>query len=60
MSLSPYLLPGGVFTGLQQGHKHDFSSVTGVFGLFIPMGSSIKYKEIYPRADAEYPVTMVY
>jgi hypothetical protein len=63
VSLSPFFLPGGVFTGFDpanQGKTHDFGSVTGVFGLFIPSGSMTKYKEIYPRAEAEYPIVKVH
>lgn len=57
VSLSPYLLSGGAFTGLPQGTTTKFSSVTGVFGLFSPTADpSAKYKEIYPRTDAEYPI----
>ena len=59
-SLSPYMLPGGVFNGLVTGKTHDFTSVTGVFGLFIPNGTMMKFEEIYPRADAEYPVLTVH
>jgi hypothetical protein len=55
-SLSPYFLPGSVFTGLNQGVKTDFESVAGVFGLFIPTATpGQKYEEIYPRSEAEYP-----
>ena len=58
-SLSPYFLPGGAFTGVvatSMGVKLNFASVTGVFGIFIPTGSMAKFEEIYPRAEAEYPV----
>ena len=61
-SLSPYFMPGGVFTGyaaMNTGSKHDFASVTGVFGIFIPTGSMTKYEEIYPRAESEYPMVML-
>jgi hypothetical protein len=61
VSLSPYLLPTAAFSGLTTGKVHDFTSVTGVFGLFSPTADpSAKYKEIYPRADAEYPVFKVH
>jgi hypothetical protein len=61
VSLSPYFLATGAFTGLVTGKVHDFSSVTGVFGLFSPTADpTAKYKEIYPRADAEYPVMTVH
>jgi hypothetical protein len=57
-SLSPYFMSSGVFTGyvaMNTGAKHDFASVTGVFGIFIPTGSMTKYEEIYPRSEADYP-----
>lgn len=50
VSLSPYFLPGGTFNGLTSGMITKFSSVTGVFGLFVPSGGP-KYLEIYPRSD---------
>ena len=56
-------MPGGVFTGFlaaNQGKTHDFASVTGVFGIFIPTGTMMKYEEIYPRAEAEYPIVKVH
>jgi hypothetical protein len=62
-SLSPYFMSGGVFTGFlaaNQGKTHDFASVTGVFGIFIPTGSMTKYEEIYPRAEAEYPIVKIH
>lgn len=62
-SLSPYFMPGGAFTGFlaaNQGKTHDFGSVTGVFGIFIPTGSMVKYEEIYPRAESEYPIVKVH
>ncbi len=61
-SLSPYFMPGGVFTGFaqaNQGKTHNFTSVTGVFGIFIPMGSPTKYEEIYPRMESEYPIASI-
>ncbi|MFO0755015.1 MAG: hypothetical protein U0359_00870 [Byssovorax sp.] len=63
VSLSPYALPGGVFSfdPANQGKTHDFSSVTGVFGLFIPPGNPpTKFKEIYPRAMSEAPIVKVH
>jgi hypothetical protein len=60
-SLSPYFMPGGAFTGsiaASVGAQLSFVSVTGVFGIFIPTGSMSKYEEIYPRAEAEYPVVI--
>ncbi len=61
VSLSPYFLASGAFTGLTQGAVHDFTSVTGVFGLFSPTASpTSKYLELYPRTDSEYPVATVH
>lgn len=54
-SLSPFFLANEQFTGLTAETITDFDSVTGVFGIFFPSGT-IKYEEIYPRTDAEYPV----
>jgi hypothetical protein len=49
-SLSPFFLPNGVFVGWTAGNLVNFTSLTGVFGLFVPSGSSIKYEEIYVRS----------
>ena len=57
-SLSPYFMPGGAFTGyvaMNMNVKIPFASVSGVFGIFIPTGSMMKYEEIYPRSEADYP-----
>jgi hypothetical protein len=60
VSLSPYFLPNSVFVGLTQDKKHDFISVTGVFGLFVPVADPlIKYKEIYPRTMADVEIGVV-
>jgi hypothetical protein len=48
-SVSPYLMPGGHFVGLEHGESYDFDSVTGVFALFTPDGAARKYEHIYPR-----------
>ena len=55
VSLSPFFLPSGAFTGLTNGLKTKFASVTGVFGLFVPPtdGAVQKYLEIYPRTMAD-------
>ena len=50
-SLSPFYLPGGVFTTLTKGMKTNFTRVSGVFGLFVP--PTDKYLEIYPRTSAD-------
>lgn len=60
VSLSPFFLTGGMFTTFTQfGHVHDFTSVTGVFGIFVPTASTQKYREIYPRTATEYPISKV-
>ena len=61
VSLSPYFLASGEFAALQAGKVHDFTEVVGVFGLFSPTSDpTAKYKEIYPRFDADYPVLKVH
>jgi hypothetical protein len=56
-SLSPTLLPGAAFSGLYtDGGVARFSTVTGVFGVFVPPvdgGSPPKFAEIYPRTPGE-------
>lgn len=57
VSLSPFFMPAGAFTGLTTGQSTTFTSVTGVFGIFVPTQMpTAKYREIYPRTAAEYPV----
>jgi hypothetical protein len=51
-SVSPFFLSGGAFTGLTTDKITDFTSVTGVFGIFTPPGNII-YEEIYIRDMAE-------
>ncbi len=53
-SMSPFFLPNGAFTGLVADTFPHFTSVSGVFGLFFPMGG-IKYEEIYIRTMADAP-----
>jgi hypothetical protein len=55
VSLSPYFLPNHSFTGLNQDSIHNFESVQAVFGLFMPQGSSTKYKVLYIRSMADAP-----
>jgi hypothetical protein len=58
ISLSPTFLTGSAFNGLTMGTTTRFDSVTGVYGLFVPPMQNPpvnKYKEIYVRADADYP-----
>ncbi len=59
-SLSPFFLTGAVFTGLTAEKIHDFTSIVGVFGLFVPPANPVvKYKEIYPRDMAEVVIKKV-
>ncbi|MBL8716327.1 MAG: hypothetical protein JNL79_10045 [Myxococcales bacterium] len=59
VSLSPYFLPGAAFTApLVPSTKIDFTSVTGVFGMFVvsatgDAGTATKYLQIYPRTMAD-------
>ena len=55
VSLSPFFLPNAAFTGLVNGQKTKFASVTGVFGLFVPPTDAAvqKYLEIYPRTMSD-------
>ncbi len=57
VSLSPYFLPNGVFSNPPlSASKKTFTSVTGVFGVFLPgtdAGPVVKYLEIYPRTNAD-------
>lgn len=58
VSLSPFFLGGGAFTGLVPSTITDFTSVTGVFGLFYPgggadAGPATKYLEVYPRTASD-------
>ncbi len=55
VSLSPYCEAGGSFTGLTSGTKTKFTSVSGVFGMFVPPtdASVSKYLVVYPRSAAD-------
>ena len=56
VSLSPYLLSGGKFSGLTSGANVDFQTVAGVFSLYVPFtegGATSKYKVLYPRTMSE-------
>jgi hypothetical protein len=59
-SVSPYFLQNGAFTSLYtDGGVMRFTSITGVFGLFVPAsdgGAATKYVEIYPRTMSEIVV----
>jgi hypothetical protein len=57
VSLSPYFLPSGAFSGLTMGMMTTFSSVTGVFGTFVPNTTPAPtYRELYVRTSADYPI----
>ncbi len=59
-SMSPFFLQGAAFTGLTAEKIHDFTSVTGVFGLFVPPGDPlVKYKEVYVRSMADVVIKKV-
>jgi hypothetical protein len=58
VSVSPFFLSGFQFTGLPTDGQTtvDFTSVTGVFGQFVPFdeaGSPPKYHVLYPRTIGE-------
>lgn len=53
-SLSPFCLAGGAFTGMTTSKRYDFTSVTGVFSMYIPgattdAGLLVKILELCPR-----------
>jgi hypothetical protein len=51
VSLSPFFLPGSAFTGLSA-VLTSFTSLTGVFGTFVPK-TGPKYLELYPRVAGD-------
>jgi hypothetical protein len=58
VSLSPFFLPGSQFIGYSAGQRLRFTSVVGVFGMFIPStpladGGLAKYLEVYPRTTGD-------
>jgi hypothetical protein len=54
MSLSPFFLPGAAFVGWTPEAPLTFTSVTGVYAVFVPAGAPlVRYKELYPRTMAE-------
>jgi hypothetical protein len=60
VNASPYFLSGGSFTTLPTDGNTivDFSSITGVFGLFVPSadgGAGAKYLMLYPRTMTDMP-----
>ncbi|MBX3128638.1 MAG: hypothetical protein KF718_18090 [Polyangiaceae bacterium] len=55
VSVSPFYLSGYQFSGLTTDLIHNFTSVTGVFGLFVPTSSSPKYKQLLIRTMADAP-----
>jgi hypothetical protein len=54
VSLSPFFLANGTFTApITSSTVTRFTSITGVFGLFVPVDGGAKYDEIYPRTSAD-------
>jgi hypothetical protein len=56
VNLSPYFLPSNSFTGLTAGVTKDFTSVTGVFAVYVPFteaGTPPKYVVVYPRSMSD-------
>jgi len=52
--MSPYFLPGDVFTGLTPEMVTHWTTVQGVFGLFVPPATPVvKYEELYIRSMAD-------
>ena len=52
--MSPYFLPGSVFTGFTPEMVTHWTTVQGVFGLFVPPGMPVvKYEELYIRSMAD-------
>ncbi len=53
ISVSPFFMPGSRFVGYTASQRLRFSSLTGVFGMFIPTSTSdagvAKYLQVYPR-----------
>lgn len=54
-NLSPFFLKGTAFTGLTPSQSTNFTSVTGVFSLYVlaPDAGGTKYEVIYPRTMAD-------
>jgi hypothetical protein len=58
VSVSPFFLPDSRFVGFTAAQRIRFTSLVGVFGMFIPTptsdgGVSPRYLQIYPRALAD-------
>jgi hypothetical protein len=58
VSLSPYFLPNGNFTGLAQGQVTKFTTITGIFDVFYAPPAdggtaATKYLELGPRTSAD-------
>jgi hypothetical protein len=54
ISVSPFFLSGGTFTGYTVSTRYDWATLTGVFGIFRPApaadaGTPPTYLELYPR-----------
>jgi hypothetical protein len=54
VSLSPFFLANGTFVApLTPSTVIHFTSIVGVFGLFVPVDAGAKYNELYPRTSAD-------
>jgi hypothetical protein len=54
VSLSPFFLANGTFVApITKSTVEHFTSITGVFGLFVPVDGGAKYDELYPRTPAD-------
>jgi hypothetical protein len=50
VSLSPFFLANGTFAAPMTVSTHEhFTSIVGVFGLFVPADAGATYNELYPR-----------
>jgi len=59
VSLSPFFVAGSAFSGLTAEKIHDFTSLTGVFGVFLFPGDTTKYKEVYARSMDDVKIKKV-
>jgi hypothetical protein len=59
VSVSPYFLANGQFTGLSQGATTSFQAITGIFDVFYAPatdgGAATKYLELGPRTSTDMP-----
>jgi hypothetical protein len=61
ISVSPFFMPGSRFVGYTASQRLRFTTLTGVFGMFIPSGASsdggvAKYLQVYPRSTMDLVV----